>query len=111
MIPDTPRVKFAADLTCLGHFVHQITGYAYSLDDQPILDVVTWEDDDGNELELCDPSYGARYSTPMEDAIAQALWKAARSIKVQSLLHEAFCEWVEGNRIAAQGERHLRMVG
>ena len=99
MIPDTPSITFVAELTCLGKFVCQIRGRAYSLDNAPALDVVTWLTDDDEEVIMDGP-----YGTPREDAIREVLLKAANSEINRSRLHESFCEEQDQLRLAAAGD-------
>lgn len=107
MIPDTARIPITATITCFGQAAAEIEGYAYSLDNQPILDVVTFAPLKGEEIEMAGP-----YGTPAEDMVALALWKEARSDVNRSRLEEAFEEWVEGKRLAGLERRdELRLVG
>jgi ABC-type iron transport system FetAB ATPase subunit len=97
MIPDDcPRIHITAHLKCFGFIAAEIQGYAYSLEDRPLLDVVTFQPDDGDEIEMAGP-----YGTPVEDAIRNALKLEAESKTNRSRLEEAFNEYMEGKREAA----------
>lgn len=105
MIPDTAKISITAHIKFLGYVAAEVEGYVYSLDDQPIPDVVTFSAGNGVELEAC--SYG----TPDEDVISKALISEANTEINRSRLTEAFVEWVVGNQTAAREVRdQLRLV-
>jgi hypothetical protein len=109
MIPvDCPRIHITAHLKCFGFIAAEIQGYAYSLEDRPLLDVVTLQPDDGEEIIMLNPNFPSRqsYGTAPEDAIAAALWTEAISDVNSSRLEEAFNEYMEGKREAALENVH-----
>jgi hypothetical protein len=112
MIPDdSPRTPIRIELPYKGNLcldeetgLANIQGYAYAYDDSPDLHIVTVLTVKG-EVEVHDPHLGHSLN-PMDDAIAQALWDEARSSISMSNLEEAFNEFKEGKKKAAQERAH-----
>ncbi len=92
MIPDTARIHITADdFRCFGFSVPDcsVEGYAYSLDNEPRLDVVTWIAPGGMEIVMSERDC----FSPMDKAVCEALCGEARTPLNVSRLYDAFVEW------------------
>jgi hypothetical protein len=108
MIPDTARIHITADdFRCFGFSIPdcQVEGYAYSRDDEPVVDVVTWIAPGGMEIQMSQSDCFA----PMDKAVCEALWDEARTPLNASRLHQAFVDHAYDSAVSARGD-HLRVV-